>query len=438
MLTTIPDYSPYTLRNHLHSKSMNYKNISSVLVFSIAMVGCSKDNNNISNPSIAIKGTISNNSSKSAGISSANTASLANATKVLVFNSSGGYNLFNIENNSFTAKATQGTASALAFLDASNSYIGCLHAGGLNVLPLVSLADGSNSVIDLSNLTLDGTSVIPANDPIGSVIDLNQDEIDRFRQLGSFFGSLSKNIDADNDGTPDLLHNKALYVSTIFDIYCGKWGLNDVPPQLIDTSRLFTNYTLRISGGKAIIPSDPVITLTGPEGSPYADVLQSYYTTGPDCFISFFRRETPAPPGYPYGSAFMPFADGSYSLTLDNKTYTINYSNVNVKYFFILAIPTVHTNDNNEITSITIEYQDINGEPLTPENFVYQTMVQLNDIHYNQISQIGVMWESPEAKSNNELYTFRPNKAIQVSELNNINVCYMDMVGNAYNIGFNK
>jgi hypothetical protein len=48
------------------------------------------------------------------------------------------------------------------------------------------------------------------------------------------------------------------------------------------------------------------------------------------------------------------------------------------------------------------------------------------------------MWESPEAKSNNELYTFRPSKAIQVSELNNINVCYMDMVGNAYNIGFNK
>ncbi len=260
---------------------MHYKIISSALVLSIALAGCSKDNNNISNPSIAIKGTISNNSSKSAGINAANTASLADATKVLVFNSSGGYDLFNIENNSFTAKATQGTASALAFIDASNTYIGCLHAGGLNVLPLVSLADGSNSVIDLSNLTLDGTSVIPANDPIGSVIDLNQDEIDRFRQLGSFFGSLSRNIDADNDGTPDLLNNKALYVSTIFDIYCGKWGLNDVPPQLIDTSRLFTNYTLRISGGKAIMPSNQAITLAGPEGSPYADVIQSYYTTGP-------------------------------------------------------------------------------------------------------------------------------------------------------------
>jgi hypothetical protein len=285
---------------------------------------------------------------------------------------------------------------------------------------------------------MSGTNVIPANNPIGSIIGLNQDEIERYRQLGSFFESLSQNIDADNDGKPDLIDKKALYISTIFDIYCGNWGLNEIPPQLIDTSRIFVNYTMRISGDKSIIPENSVITLAGPEGSPYTDVFQSYFTVAPDCFISFLRRETQAPPGFPFGSAFLPFENGVYTLTLDEKSYSLHYSNINAEYFFVMAVPTVHTNDKNEIVSVTVEYKDMNGASVSPENFVYQTMIQLNGINHNQLCQIGVLWENPEAKSNTELYTFVPDKTILASELESLTVCYLDLVGNAYNIGFNK
>ena len=172
----------------------------------------------------------------------------------------------------------------------NNSYIGCLHSGGLNALPLISLKEGDNTVIDLSTLTLDGTNVIPANNPIGDEIKLNQDEIERYQQLGAFYESLSYNIDADNDG----------------------------------------------------------------------------------------------------------------------------------------------------IVSVSVEYKDMSGRSINPENFVYQSMVQLNDIYHNQLCNIGTLWENPEAKTNTELYTFIPQKTIQVSALHSITVCYLDLLGNAYNIGFNK
>jgi hypothetical protein len=299
----------------------------------------------------------------------------------------------------------------------------------------VSLKDGDNTVIDLSTLTLDGTSVIPANNPIGNEIDLNEEEIAWYKELGVYYESLSKNIDADNDGVPDILDKKDFNISTIFDIYCGTWGWNDSIPQINDTSGFFVNYTLRIAGGKALIPSNSNIVVSGPEASPYSDIMQTHYATGPDCFIAFFQRSTPAPPGYPYGSAFLPFEKGKYTVTLDAKNYTLNYSNINARYFFILAEPTIHTNSNNEIVSVSVEYRDMDNNSVTAENFVYQTQVTLNGTQ-NQLCQIGTLWENPEAKTNTEIYNFILPNPIPLSELRGLSIMYLDLIGNAYNIGY--
>lgn len=417
---------------------MLYRYMVFILVISALLISCNKDNS-ADIRGIIIKGTISASGlKKNSIVKSVNTEfNLADAKKIMVFNSSGGYELFNIEDSSFAARAMQGTAVALVFLGVENNYIGCLQTGGLNVLPLVSLKNGDNTVIDLSNLTLDGTDVKPSNNPIGNEINLTPKEIERYKQFGAFFKSLSLNIDLDNDGKPDLIDHKALYISTIYDIYCGMWGLNHTAPQIIDTSRLFINYTLRIWGEKSITPENTEVTLSGPEGSPYNDIRKSYYTMAPDGFITFFHRPAIAPSGYPFGSAFLPFGDGKYNLKLDNKVYTLFYSKVDAKYFFVLALPTVHTNDKNEITSISIEYKDMSGETINPENFVYQTMIQLNN-GGSQLDQIGVLWENPGSRSNTELYNFVPVKKINQSEVTGINVCYLDLVGNAYNINFRK
>ena len=414
------------------------KNLILGLVIVLSLSSCNKGDDPGSNGArIIIKGKISVNHLKSTGLKSTNSLSLSDAKKVLVFNSTG-YQLFNIEDSAFTAKAISGTATALAFLDAENKYIGALCAGGLNVLPLVSLKDGDNTIIDLSNLTLDGTRVIPANNPIGNEIDLNAGEIEWYKELGAYYEALSKNIDADNDGVPDILNKKEFNISTIFDIYCGSWGLNDTPPQINDTANFFVNYAMRIAGGKALIPVNQNITLSGPESSPYNDIIQPHYATGPDCFIAFFKRETQAPQGYPFGSAFLPFAPGLYTVTLDNKNYTLNYSNINAKYFFILAEPTVHTNESNEVVSVSVEYRDMDQVPVTAENFVFQTQVTLDGFQGNQLCQVGTLWENPEAKTNTELYNFTLPDPVPLSLIRSVGICYVDMIGNAYNIGFIK
>ncbi len=417
---------------------MKYKHIILLFVISSSTMSCNKDNGNEIH-GVIIKGTLSssglmkNNNLKTTNASN----SLANARNIMVFNSSGGYELFNIEDSLFAARAMQGTAAALVFLGADNNFIGCLQAGGLNVLPLVSLKNGDNTVIDLNTLSLDGTNVIPSNNPIGNEIILNPEEIERYRQFGAFFKTLSQNIDADGDGKADLIDSKALYVSTIYDIYCGMWGLNNTEPQTIDTSLLYVNYTLNIWGEKSIIPVNPEVILSGPEGSPYIDIRKSHYDVAPDGFVLSFHRPSDAPAGSPFGSVFLPFDDGKYSLNLDNKTYSLSYSKVDAKYYFVLALPTVHTNDNNEIASISVEYKDMNGKTINPENFVYQTMIQLNN-EGNQLDQIGTTGEKPGAKTNTELYNFVSNKKIKISQLTAIKVVYMDLLGNTYSINFKK
>jgi hypothetical protein len=403
----------------------------------LVIVSCNKKDDSENYSKILIKGSISGSILKGTALKSTNALSLTDAKKVLVFNSTG-YQLFNIEDSAFTARAMAGTATALAFLDGENKYIGALCAGGLNVLPLVSLKNGDQTIIDLSKLVLDGTRVIPSNNPIGNEIDLNADEIEWYKELGSYYESLSKNIDADNDGIPDILSKKEFNISTLFDIYCGTWGINDTPPQINDTAHFYINYGMRLAGGKALIPSNQNIVLSGPEGAPYTDIVQPHFATGPDCFIAFFKREVPAPPGYPFGSAFLPFKPGIYTVTLDNKNYTLNYSNINAKYFFILAEPTVQTNDANEVVSVSIEYRNMNQELVTAENYVYQSQVTLDGYQGNQLCQMGSLWENPDAKTNTELYHFTLPQPIPLSLIRSVGVCYVDMIGNAYNIGFIK
>lgn len=393
---------------------------------------CGDDWSNL--PNVVIKGSISGSSKKSSLLKSAGELSLADAQKVLVFTSTG-YKLFDIRNESFNAYALAGTATALAFLDANNQYIGCLSAGGLNVLPLVSLKDGDNTIIDLGGLTLEGTRVFPNNDPIGNEIDLSQEEIARYRELGSYYESLSKNIDANNDGEPDILSKKDFNISTIFHFDCGSWGLNQQPPVVNDTASFLVNYMIRIFGGKSLIPQNTAIAFSGPLASPYTDIFQEAYSPAPDGFISAFVRRPPTSPENESRYFNPPFSEGLYTVRLDNAEYTLNYSNINVKYFLILALPTVHTNAGNEIVSVSIAYQDMEGMPIIADNFVYQTQISLGGRTSN-LSVMGALWENPEAKTNTELYNFVLPEPVPYSELQNISVMYVDLIGNSYNLRF--
>jgi len=387
------------------------------------LVSCSK-NIDIFRSRIVIKGKLPVASSlKGKASESKEVNSLSDAVSVLVFNSSN-YSVFPVKNNSFSAEAYYGIASALSFLDTANRLIGCLSAGGLNVLPLVSLSDGENTLIDLSNLTLDGGMVIPANNPIGNGIGLNDEEVNWYKEIGAYYESISKNIDVDNDGVVDILVKKNIRISTLFHTDIGIYGLNDREPVIIDTSDIAINYYVRIEGGKATIPvNSEEVSLSGPLGDSYTDIVQERYALCPDGFIAIFKRT-----GLDNLAAFK---KGDYTLDISGEEYSINYSNICPKYFLIVAAPKIHTNSAGEITSISLEYQKCDGSPVNPENFIFLVQVQLG-IQNQNISLGAGLYSTPESNPNPEKYNFILDAPVPLENLERITICYQDLLGNEF------
>ena len=420
------------------------KNVIMLVIISLLVFSCKKDNSdplNTDNPGgnqgIVIKGKIAltaafNNNNLKTGI----TLSLSDAKKVLVINGNG-YTLADIVNGSFSASAEMGTATALVFLDASNKFIGNLLAGGLNVLPLDSLKNGKNTTIDLTTLTLSGTSVIPAHNPLGVEIIITQAEINCLKGAGGYYESLSKNIDTNNDGVPDILSNKQITVNTLFAICVGKWGINNTAPTISGTDHFYINYTLNIMGGSGLAVTDGNIVLSGPTGNVYNDIMLHWYRMSPNTsnrFIATFKRVTTAPVDAPWGSTFLPFMEGAYTLILDgNQLYTFNYSNIGVQTNLLMVIPTLHTNGDGKLTSITFDYKLPNGTTVNPSSILTDVSIQLND--KNHIFLFDGSNDRLTSKTGYGTYTFKT--PVTISSLWQVDVFYNDILGNQYDIIWN-
>jgi hypothetical protein len=416
------------------------KNVS--LIFKLVIISllliltttCKKDQNNTNNPNttpnnggIVIKGQIP----KTKSLNATDSVSLSDAKKVIVF-SKYYYSITDIVNNSFSVTGQMGSSAALIFLDANNHYIGNLSPENLNVLPLGNLKDGASTQIDLSTLKLVGTSVIPTHDPLGNEIIISPSEINSMKSIGAYYQSIAKNIDADNDGIPDVLSNKQLVVYSIFARYSGRWGINTTPPVPLDSAYTYINYSLAIQGGTGITFSNGDIALSGPADSPYSDISTWGYKISPSPdqgFIATFNRQATAPINAPWGTSFLPLKQGTYTLTLDKtRKYTLDYSNIDVKYNLVLIIPTLHTNSDGKLTSITFEYKLPNGTTVNPASMLTNVMVQCTDVNHTQF------YDSPQLTAATGLTTLTPALPVDISALSGIDVWYDDLLGNQYDI----
>ncbi len=400
------------------------------LVFALAMllVSCNKDHEN-NQGGIVIKGKILSGS-KSTNSGSDNTLTLADAKKVLVF-SNKYYELYDIVDGAFSVGGEPGTGIALIFLDANNRYIGNLSAQELNMLPLGSLTNGENTSIDLSTLTMVGTSVIPAHDPFGNEIVITEAEINSLKVLGGYYASIAKNIDADNDGIPDVLSKKQLVVYSKYARFSGKWGLNQTTPVLSDDAHAYINYSVDIDGGSGLTFSNGDIKLSGPDGDPYNDISTWGYRLNDDNagFTSSFNRQAGAPAGAPWGTAFLPLKMGTYTLTLDGtRKYTLEYSNMDVKYNLVIISPTLHTNSDGKLTSITFEFKLPDGTVVNPSSILTDVMLQFSD------NQMGRLFNSPTLDVSAGLPSFTFDTPFDMSKLFQIDIWYNDLLGNKYDI----
>ncbi len=329
-----------------------------------------------------------------------------------------------------------GCAAALIFLDADNHYIGNLNVSGLNMLPLVNLSDKDQTVIDLSSLNLDGTNVLPENNPIGSQIQITQQDVALYKELGSYFEAIAKNIDTDNDGIPDNFSDKQIMVNTVFNVGAGTSGLNNTPPIMTDTSRLNVGYGVRIKGGKKLVPQTLNISFTGPEGNPYSDIVQGNYeyNDGCGCFDVFFYRQSQNPVG---GGNMLPFTKGIYTFSMNGvENHTISYSSINAKYFLVMAVPTFKTDNNGNVTSVSIDYMLPDKTPAEPSKFITTLMLQFHDANMNEIYHEGSIFETRNILPDFKDVTL--TTPVKLSSVNDLNISYTDLVGNIYNIFWQK
>ena len=403
-----------------------------MFTFLFAIVSCNKDKNS-NGSGIVIKGKISQSASmKSAGAKSLNTIPLSDAKKVFVVKINiGNLNsqFIDITNGSFTATADMGMATALVFLDANSKYIGTLSTQGLNLLPLNKLTNGENTTIDLADLTLVGTSVTASHDPLGNEIIISDAEINRLKQIDGFFESLAKNIDADNDNVLDVLNDKQLFIRTRFWINANHWGAN-TPPLMSDININDIGYQIELDGDKGFGKPSNII-LSGPLDNPYPDISTSFINAnGNGGFYAGISRS---------GGLFR---KGTYSIDIDGSIYTLDYSNIDARPNLLCVLPTLHTNSEGKVSSISLEYKLPDGSPIDPVNILTDVMIQFNNDSGTQY------FSSPWLKNEgtnidhctcvNGLLTYTPDSPIDIAHLKGITIPYNDLLGNTYFINWSK
>ena len=413
------------------------KNKNSFRIFTFVIMGlfliltnsCGKDDNNSGNGGIIIKGKIS-------GMMK-NGNSLTDAKKLFVVNvhiGSLNSSFVDITDGSFSYNSQMGIATALVFLDENNKYIGTLSTQGLNLLPLCNLSNGENTTIDLATLTLVGTSVIPSHDPLGNEIIITDAEIKSLKEIDGFFEALSKNIDADNDGILDVLSNKQLFIKSKYSISGGQWGSDNSAPVLPDSVNYGLGSMLELDGDKGFsLPNS--IVLSGPADSPYNDITTQFINPGGEGgFYSGIWRNV--------GNTLLPFKKGTYNLTIDGNDYTMDYSNIDAKKNLIFVIPTLHTNSEGKLVSVSLEYKLPNHKTINPVNILTDVMIQLNDDSNNQFYTsprlINMNAEMQGCDCVKGLFTYTFASPLDISTLKRITIAYSDLLGNPYLINWNK
>jgi hypothetical protein len=406
-----------------------------LVFFLLSIIACEKNGkNNNSDDNVLIKGKIGTGSKGSAGNLGSKGISLSDAAKVVVFTGER-YTVNDIENNSFSVDAPVGSATALIFVDANNQYIGNLSISGLNILPLVNLSDGGNTVIDLSTLTLYETSVIPANNPIGKEIMINEDDIKMLKEIGSYFESIAKNMDSDNDGILDYFNGTQVVVNSVFNVIGGTAGLNSTPPVRIDTTQLDISYAVRISGLKTIVPPTLNISFTGPDSNPHPDIVQAgyQYNDSCECFNAFFMRQVQSQPA----ESMLPFSKGIYTFSMDGmNNHTLSYSSISAKYFLLLAVPVIQTNAEGIITRVEIEYMLPDGTPVDYSKYITTLMIVFKNTEAQTVNQAGSIFDTMNKLPDFENVSI--SSQIKINDITHIDIGYTDLVGNIYTISWYK
>jgi hypothetical protein len=397
---------------------------------------------------VSLKGKVSKMqkvSDMSKAPSSPDALTLADATKVMIFYANE-YVLTDIESDGeFSKRVPIGNSTVVAFLSRDNKFIGNLYTGGLNFLPLGGLDDNVKE-IDLSTLTLEGSRVIPANDPIGKTIMLSEGELDFMKEIGIYYENLANNIDMDRDGTPDILKEKELSFSTRKDFEAGKFGIKGrMEPQIAGNGDIVGSNFIMINGRTTWFSNtqDPSIlqnaVLSGPLDNPHSDIRHS----GNNMYGIKTRYEM----GFERTSQNN-FNSGEYDFLIDNTTFTFNYFfDMNLRDYWVYVVPTVHLNSADQVTAVSYSFRLPDGREVDPRKILSSSIgLMVNVARFESSMNKYKYWQGQgegaaveivrqdimsSLKDSHDFYRTKLEVPIKLSNINSISTGYYDMFGNS-------
>ncbi|MDD3490640.1 MAG: hypothetical protein PHR62_12235 [Paludibacter sp.] len=404
---------------------------------------------------VVLKGKVSNAkaSSSQQKAPSENEFTLADAAKVMVFYGNQ-YQIIEIKSDgSFSGKVPLGNSTLVTFLTKDNEYIGNLYTGGLNFLPLQGL-DEKIDLIDFSTLTLDSKRVIPENDPVGKSIKLTEAELSFMKEVGKFYESMAKNIDMNNNKIPDLYEDITIFLSTERGFEGGKYGIKgQKEAQITGTYDLEGTNSLKIEGyvdwfSEKIKGISKNATLSGPASNPYNDIInssnQEFDDNEPDkesYYVDFRRQSNDL------------FETGTYTLHIDKQNFTFDYYfDLNMKDFWVFAVPTLVTDAKGYVTEVNVEYQLKDGRKVKPEKVLSSSITLMFNVYsYDKTMDVYDSWSMSgngkpgekasveiirrnalnDLKSNFSHYTIKLPTPIKLSNIESVGTSYLDMFNNS-------
>lgn len=404
---------------------------------------------------VVLKGKVSNAkaSSSQQKAPSENEFTLADAAKIMVFYGNQ-YQIIEIKSDgSFSGKVPLGNSTLVTFLTKDNEFIGNLYTGGLNFLPLQGL-DEKIDLIDFSTLTLDSKRVIPENDPVGKSIKLTEAELSFMKEVGKFYESMAKNIDMNNNKIPDLYEDITIFLSTERGFEGGKYGIKgQKEAQITGTYDLEGTNSLKIEGyvdwfSEKIKGISKNATLSGPASNPYNDIInsanQEFDDNEPDkesYYVDFRRQSNDL------------FETGTYTLHIDKQNFTFDYYfDLNMKDFWVFAVPTLVTDAKGYVTEVNVEYQLKDGRKVKPEKVLSSSITLMFNVYsYDKTMDVYDSWSMSgngkpgekasveiirrnalnDLKSNFSHYTIKLPTPIKLSNIESVGTSYLDMFNNS-------
>ncbi len=336
--------------------------------------------------------------------------------KVIVFYSTGGYNIAEVKSGKFSIGVQTGTPAFLIFAGAADNYLGylCLR-DGFESIPLVKISENI-STIDLQDIFLSNKIGSPTHNPLGNEIMLTEEEQLILSFLDDFFYPIVRNPDVDGNGKMDFLENKFYRLQILWFYHGGSFGSNLTPE--VNIPLQYDGWKLAFSAQENnqpqsvnfYFPWDPSTPLQSTEIRQIGDWNTTVY------FSPLITQSLPIGGMYKvdYKSIKLNFEIPDQSSALNNVP---------------VIVPTVSLNTDNSIKTLSWSFINPNGMgTIDPTSFA--TVVNFG-IESNQTN-----FESPNIDVNNN--QFNLTQSINWSSVTRIWIAYHDLFDNHYIFFYDK